>query len=518
MIYPVEGADPAQSAKSVEKGLRWSVINQTITGVAGTLTVLAYSRLLTPENLGAFGISLLVFNGLFLLIEAPIRDAVVYYREDEQSHGTAAFWLLFGASSVGSILVLVLADGIAAFYHAPATAGLMRLIVIAFFFRALSVVPAAMLLKHLRFAAHEGLSLLTTLFLYASYVALAAFGWGAMSLVIPSVVASVLYCGLAWLVAGFRPGWGVATGAFADIFHFSRNLFGSKLATYIRSSIDNAAVATLGEKALGLYSFGEDQSSFAVLGVGNPIASVALPVLAGLRERMDEFRKIYLDMLRLAATFSTPMQIGVMVLAELGIRVIFGDKWLSAVPVLRAYLAFRLVDALLPVTDSAISALGRPEVRFRVDTIQLPLFIVATFLGLRWWDGVLGVAWLLTGVRLLAGLVYMGVALRVLRLEAIRVFRSLLPSTLAGAGMGAGVYWLQATGQAARLASIAPGMLQAPLILAGLVAAGIAIYFSLLFLLDRSGFKEVFRLAWRILAPNGLRLHWPGRQEKNSAS
>lgn len=37
-----------------------------------------------------------------------------------------------------------------------------------------------------------------------------------------------------------------------DIIRFSRSLFGSKLITYIKVNVDNAAVSTLGEGSMGL--------------------------------------------------------------------------------------------------------------------------------------------------------------------------------------------------------------------------------------------------------------------------
>lgn len=505
----IPGPDPAvPSAPNepplnthLEQGLRWSVLNQLVSGVVGTVAVLAYSQLLQPENLGTFGLALLVFNGLYLLVEAPIRDAVVYYQEAEQEHGSAAFWLLLGFSIAAFALVLIFAGALARFYHSPSTAPLMRLMAVAFLFQALAVVPAAALLKRFRFALHEGLSLLVSLVLYAGWVTLAASGWGAWSLVAPTVLSAALWCGLVWRASGFRPQRRVSASAYADILRFSRNLFGSKLATYIRGYIDNAAAGTLGERALGFYSFGEDQSAFAVLSVGLPVANVALPILARLRDQRDAFWQFYLEMLRLVATLSTPMQIGVLALAELGVRAFFGAQWQGAVPILRAYLVVRLLEALLVVADSANSAAGRPDVRFKVDAAQLPLFVLATFVGLWSGAGIAGIAWALTVVRLLAGGIYFVVTLRVVGLEWKPALRYLLPSTLAGAGMGLFVAWLQQAGlveRAVALLGVPFGVDLQTLI--GLVLAGIGIYFPLLFLIDRRGAWAVWLLARRILS------------------
>jgi len=46
--------------------------------------------------------------GLVLLVEAPIRDAVIYYRGRERAHGSAAFWLLLTFASIALVAVALL--------------------------------------------------------------------------------------------------------------------------------------------------------------------------------------------------------------------------------------------------------------------------------------------------------------------------------------------------------------------------------------------------------------------------
>jgi O-antigen/teichoic acid export membrane protein len=243
-----------------------------------------------------------------------------------------------------------------------------------------------------------------------------------------------------------------------------------------------------------------------VLSVGLPVGQVALPALAAVQDKAAQVRRIYADMLRLTATLSTPMQIGAIVVADLGIGVLFGEQWLGAVPVFRAYLAFRLVDALLAVCDAATSALGRPELRLRVDVIQLPLFLGGVWYGLRVWGGITGVAWSLAVVRTLMGLAYLGVTMHLTRLDLRRTLRTLGPSTLAGGLMGLGVAGLRRTGLARMLAgSLQPSLLADGVWLAVLVLAGFVGYLTLLYALDRPGFKVVMTQAGQIAVPEGMR-------------
>ena len=69
----------------MQSGLRWAAMRQIVTGLVGTLGAVAYTHFIQPEDLGAYALASLVYGGLFLLVQAPIRDAVVYFQEQESS-------------------------------------------------------------------------------------------------------------------------------------------------------------------------------------------------------------------------------------------------------------------------------------------------------------------------------------------------------------------------------------------------------------------------------------------------
>ena len=507
------GLDP-----TVVRGLRWALVRQAITGLAGTAGVLAYTRLLQPEDLGAVALAFLVYNGLFLLVQAPIRDAVVYYQDREESHGSAAFWLLLGFSTAAVALVMATAGRLGRFYRSPAAAGLTRGMAVAFFFQAVAVVPAGLLLKRFRFAVHEGLQTVFILILLAGWVALARSGFGPWSLVLPQVAGAIFWAATTWIAAGFRPTLRPGREAYRDIVRFSRSLFGNMAIVYLKTNVDNAAAGTLGEGPLGWYSFGENQSTFVAYGVGSTVAQIALPAMAAVQARIEKLGQVYLDMLRLTATLSTPAQIGAIVLADLGIQVLFGEQWLGAVPVFRAYLAFRLIGTLLAISNAATSAMGRPDIPFAVDLAQFPLFLGGIWFGLRVWGGITGVAWSLAIVRMVTGLVYFGVTMRAAGLSTGKTLRYLMPSSVAGAAMGLvvwalggriapqGIGALGSAGVVHRLAdATAPPLLADGLSLLGLILAGAFSYFVILLAVDRAGFRAVAKMGWQIVVPEPVR-------------
>jgi O-antigen/teichoic acid export membrane protein len=486
----------------VHRGLRWAALRQAVAAVSGTAGVLAYTRFLGPEELGAATMALIVYYGLVMLVEVPIRDALIYHRERETEHATSAFWLLLSFSTGAALLVLLLAGPLARAYRAPEVAGLVRATAFAFFFHGLAVVPAALLLKQFRFAAYEGLGLVADLVVLGGWILLAALGCGAWSLILPPVAAGALWAAMVWWAARFRPVGRPQGDAVRAIVRFARSLVGSNLIAYARDYMDQAAVGTLGQAPLGWYTLGEKQSAFAVTTLGLAVGRVGLPALAAARMRAAELGQIYLDLLRLTATLATPLQVGALVLADLGLRFLFGEQWLPAVTVLRAYLAFRLVHCLLPMADAVVSAVGRPEIRFRVDLVQLPLYLAGLWFGLRVLGGIDGVAWSLAAIRLVAGLVYLAVTLRLAALSAALALRALLPSSLAAAGMGLAVHGLYVSGAVLRFLPVGqlPAVVDALHLLA-LVLAGATCYLVLLFLLNPRAFRQVLVTSWRIAIP-----------------
>ena len=411
-------------------------MRQAITALVGSLGTLAYTRFLQPEDLGAFTLALIVYSGLLLLVQIPFRDTVVYYQKQEIDHASASFWLLMGFALVAITLVITLAGLVGQVYDSPLAAPLTRAITIAFFFQAIAVVPAAVMLRQFRFAVIESIGALSFIIVLIGWIALAPRGYGAWTLVYPQIIGGGFYAFAVWLFAGFRPQRGIGWETYRDVLRYSRSLLGSKLTIYLQRNLDNAVIGRFGTQALGWYSFGEDQSAAFVLGIGHTISQITLPALASVKENMIAVRRILTDMFRLAASTAFPGHVGAYILAEVGVRLLFGEQWLGGVAVFQAYLVFRAIETIAVICDAATSSLGQPQIRFQIDLIQLPFFALGVFIGLQLGQGVVGIAWLLAGIRGVAMAIYIRRTLRATGLPLQAFWRQLWPAIGGALAMG----------------------------------------------------------------------------------
>ncbi len=499
-----EPPPPESIDQKVVLGLRWSVIRQIILTVVGTAGVLTYTRVLGPSGLGLFAIAGIIYGGLLLLIQAPFRDAVVYFRTDD--HARAAFFCLAGFGLATGLVIFAAAPGVAAFYETPEAALLIRGMILVFWLRTLAVVPAARLLETFRFDLHEGFLVLSESLFTAVVILALWLNPAVTALIAAHLSAALAFCLLVWWRTEFSPFRPVRPAVVREVLGYAGRLVGSQALKYGNLNIDQAAVGRLGERSLGLYSFGENQSAFLVVGIGVPMGQIAISTLAAVRERPATFRRLLIDLFQLTSFASTPYHLLILTLGPLFVSLFFGPDWLPAVPLLQAYLVFRLLQTLLEVCDGALSAAGRPDIRLRFDLLLLPLFAAGTLLTVTLSGRLVVIAWTLALIRLLVGLLYLSVTLAITGVRWSELGAGL--GQMAGAALASSLFlWLLRLWPAWRGLFVFPGrdLLAQAAEFSALVLLGTAVYLVLAWRFDRAGFWTVMRTAARTLLSAGWR-------------
>ena len=180
------------------------------------------------------------------------------------------------------------------------------------------------------------------------------------------------------------------------------------------------------------------------------------------------------------------------------IRLVFGAKWMPAVPVLRILTAAGFIKSQAIVWNAILPAVGRVDVLFKLSVGSALIYVPAFFVGLRW--GIVGVAAAYTFSTVILVPWQLVLVRRVLALRMRDYLAALRPSVLAGAVMGGcvvlGQEWSTRVG------------IPAPARLAAAVGVGMVSYASAVALIQRDLVLDVaqgirrFR-ASRHIRPNG---------------
>ncbi len=195
-----------------------------------------------------------------------------------------------------------------------------------------------------------------------------------------------------------------------------------------------------GEAAVGLYSAA---GKFVRLGsiFSRSFTTAVFPVMSRMFTQSPEaFHRFYQVSIRVMYTVAFPIVIGVTVMTDRIVALLYTDEYQNAGPVLRVLIWLVLIDFLNPFLSHVLFAQGRQHRSMHVAAISLCVNSVVCFLLVRNY-GALGAAMGSVFGGLVAMCCYLTFA--VPRQDVVATFTLAFRVLLAALGMGVAVFWMR---------------------------------------------------------------------------
>jgi O-antigen/teichoic acid export membrane protein len=159
------------------------------------------------------------------------------------------------------------------------------------------------------------------------------------------------------------------------------------------------------------------------------MGGVVFPAFSSIQDRPEELRRGFLASVRLVEVIAVPLCLGLLIAAEPIVRVVFGDQWLEAIPVLRVLAIYAWVYSLGYHVGGLYKAIGRPDILLRLSLLTLVIIIPALLIGARF--GIIGVAVGHLVAVLIRRIISLKLATYFVNVSIGDIFRELRPSFLA---------------------------------------------------------------------------------------
>lgn len=441
------------------------------------------ARLLTPSDFGI--ISLLAFFSAIsvTVVQHGLATALVQRRESSLEQESTIFWFSFLLSLVLAGGLLAMAQTIAAFYRLPMLAPLMGAAAAQVVFSALSTVHSALLTRDLRFDQMAKVGVISTLVSGAMGVAAAVAGAGAWSLAIQMVAAAALNSAALWWISPWRPAFAYRFQSIRSMFSFGAWLSLSAVLEVLYTQGFSLLLGKLhGVRALGLYNRAAGTQSLPGSVLSGVIGRVALPLFSA---RTDDPQGTIRGMrmaISVTMLLNVPAMIGLMILADLVMLVLYGPQWVAAGPTLSILGIAGLLIPLHVLNLNVLLAGGNSRTFFKLEIAKKLTGIACVVVGSLF--GLAGLAWSQVVFAIIALVLNAGPAKRTLGYGVLRQLGDLGGIMFAGTVMGVVVVVLS------RTLTMQPAI---QLLLLGLI--GGLVYFGIGFGLRLRSFLEAFELA-----------------------
>jgi lipopolysaccharide exporter len=375
---------PQQSVTSrVARGTGWVIAWRVVSRNLGLLSTLVLVRLLRPEDFGLVALATGFANTVDSLSAIGVQDALVRDTSPTRDMYDTAYCMNVLRGLVTAVFIAALAWPVADFFADPRLIGVMLALALMMLLGTVGNIGFVNLRRDMQFqqefklfVAFRVISMLVTIVL--------AFLWrDYWALVIGLLAGRIAAVPLSYLVSPHWPR--LSLRSWRHLFGFSFWSWMGTMLWQFKERSDNIIIGRmLGTAQFGVFAIGSEFGALPMTEVIEPLGRALFSGFALLHRSTESPRRLYLGAVGTAIMLILPAGLGISMVADPMVRVVLGEQWLSAVPVIQIIAIACPASVFSIVSSTFLTAAGRPRAVFLMSSvsisIRIPLMIATIYL------------------------------------------------------------------------------------------------------------------------------------------
>lgn len=360
----------------------------------GSVTVLA--RLLAPADFGVIAMVTPFALVASMTLNLGLNFAVLHEEHVSDDQASCVFWLAQAANVVTLGVLALLAPALVRLYREPRVAAITVIWAASLGLQGLGALHEAMLKRQLRFGRLTTVQVVGLAFGVLLAIVAAFRGAAHFALMLPVVAADAARCVGAWTLCTWRPRWIPPrqwfNGESRKLVAYGAHLAGYRGVYWAGRQADRLIVGYVaGASSAGLYDSARRWSWYPFHELFQSLTDVAVAALSRARIDTQRFRAFWRRGLTAFLAFPLAATAFLFVEADHAVRVVLGERWLAAIPLVRIMCVSAFVGSVSRLTMWVYTAEGRTRQQLRWALLTTPVMLVAVLIGAT--RGATGVAW-----------------------------------------------------------------------------------------------------------------------------
>lgn len=382
--------------KQAITGVKWSFAQQFSVQIINFGVQVILARLLMPEMFGLIAMVIVFISIGSTLMDSGMTSSLIRTNNPNQTDYSTVFVTNLIVSVAIYILIYVLAPYIAVFYNQEVLTNIIRLLAFSFVIRAFVAVHVAKLTKEMNFKLQMQLQIPSVIIAGTVGVSMAYMGYGVWSLVWLNLVQALAFTIQNWLFIPWRPSLVLDKERFKYHFKFGYKLTLSSLLDTIYNDAYRIVIGKFFSPAqVGYFNQAETMRLFPVQQIATVMGKVTYPFFSNIQAD-EKLKEAYRITMRLVLFAVIPTMLFLIIIAEEGFLLLFGQHWLPAVPYFQILAVASIIRPISSYNLNILKVKGRSDLFLKVEIIKKIIGILALIIGLQF--GVLGLVISLTMV------------------------------------------------------------------------------------------------------------------------
>ncbi len=350
------------------------------------------ARLLGAEELGIFGIALLVLGTLDAITATGIETSLVSRPGRVERDLDPAFTLQLLQGAAVAVLLCALAPLAAGFFGTPRAMPVLWALAAVPVLRGLASPAVALLVRRVEFRRLFWWGLPEAAAGFLVGVGVAVLRRDVWALVAAAVASQLVSTAVSYAVAPYRPRLRVRGTGARRLLQYGKWINGTRILMFLSLNVGNLVVGRfLGTAALGLYQVAFRIAEIPVASITRAAGRVALPTLTRLRRSPEQLRRRYLWIVWVVVAANGAFAAFLLLLGVRLVEWLLGPEWIPMLPALHLLAVAMVFRGVMVVCSQLFFAIGRPRATVGIHALRL-LATVALLYPLTRLAGLQGVA------------------------------------------------------------------------------------------------------------------------------
>jgi O-antigen/teichoic acid export membrane protein len=370
---------------SVRIAAAWALASQYASFVIQFAASIVLARwFIGPDELGRFSVAFAAITLITFLQDFGVNRFVCGEKDLDKRKIATAFTVSIVFAGGVALLGLAAAGPIAWFYHDPEMLAVAYVIAASYL-----LLPQAMCQRQMDFRSNTMIEVGSALANAGVSLVLAWRGEGALSLAWGAFAQQVARTVIAQWRAGFLFPWPLRFGEMKSIMEIAGTNSVQAICTSVTARAPELVIGQLiGNAAVGLFARAAGLALQLRMLLAGAVTGVFYPAFRKVRDQGEPLGPPYLRVVAAYTGITWPAMAGIAILAEPLVRLLYGERWIEAAPLL-VYLALsQIFQVALPLYADLPILLGRKrqliQCYFAEMVISVLLLAIAAPYGLAW--------------------------------------------------------------------------------------------------------------------------------------
>lgn len=345
------------------RGVTWVALLRGFTRGIAFFRIAILARLLSPSQIGLFGVASLVLAFVEVLTETGVNVVLVQHEKEINKYISTAWIVSIARGFVIAVAIWISAPFVAHFFfQGNAAIVLILLIGIVPLIRGFINPSVVIFQKELQFKTEFYYKSAVFIIDSASAVLFVFLLQSSVGIVLGLIVGAITELILSFIIARPLPTLKFNKAQTVDILHRGKWITFAGVFNYLYHNFDDIVIGRImGVYYLGLYGMAYKISTLPISEVADVVARVIFPVYVKIAGDRARLWKAFVKTTLVVSALSIPLGLACMAFPREIISVVLGDKWISAWPALQVLGLFGIIRSISGITTSVFLAVNKQE-------------------------------------------------------------------------------------------------------------------------------------------------------------